>query len=301
MISGDRNILLQGSSAHARLELQQSTVEQLDAFVWPGPRSWLDILQIAKANNYDVVTAQDPFWRGLLAWQISLWTGARLNLQVHTDLGVQSFFRYTLARFLLSRADSVRVVSKKIAQQVQNIYRAVPVYVLPVYVDIRRFKNMVPESHEGKIILWIGRFEQEKDPLEAIRILKEATAAGLQVHLIMLGSGSLESSVRHAARALSVEFPGWQNPVPFLRRADVVLCTSLHESWGASIVEALAAGVPVVAPDVGIAAEAGAFVVDQNDLSSKVIEVLEGGMPGKLLLDLSTAEEWAKRWREIFI
>lgn len=66
-------------------------------------------------------------------------------------------------------------------------------------------------------------------------------------------------------------------PAVFLETADVVLCTSLYESWGASIVEALAAGVPVVAPDVGVAKEAGATVVPRAQLAEAVVRVLEEG------------------------
>ncbi|MDP2652147.1 MAG: hypothetical protein Q8O94_03355, partial [bacterium] len=64
MISGDKNLLVKGSEASARLELQKSQAEQLDVFVWPQVHSRIEIWRAAKKNRYDVVTAQDPFWRG---------------------------------------------------------------------------------------------------------------------------------------------------------------------------------------------------------------------------------------------
>lgn len=298
MISGDIRLLEEGSEARARLELQRSQVDQLDVFVWPRMHLWSDIARAARANHYDVITAQDPFWRGLIAWRIARRTGAKLNLQVHTDLSAQPFFRRLLARFLLRRADSVRVVSEKIKKQVQAIDVKASVHVLPIYIDLSRFENLEPKPHEQKTILWIGRFEPEKDPLLAVHVLREVQAKGVDVKLTMLGTGSLESVVRHQAEDLPVELPGWQEPEAYLPLADVVLSTSRHESWGASIIEALAAGVPVVAPDVGAAKEAGAFVVDRNQLALKVVEILQQGARGALLLNLSTAEEWAKRWRE---
>jgi hypothetical protein len=59
---------------------------------------------------------------------------------------------------------------------------------------------------------------------------------------------------------------------------DVVLGTlaSPGESWGASIVEALAE-VPGVAPDVGIAKEAGAIVVTRQDLAGTLCDVAKIG------------------------
>ena len=85
MISGDKNIFTHGSEARARFELQRAQVEQLDAFVWPqsrrsgrlpdrfasGIHSFFEIMRAAQGNRYDVITAQDPFWRGLLAWRIA--------------------------------------------------------------------------------------------------------------------------------------------------------------------------------------------------------------------------------------
>lgn len=298
MISGDKNVLIQGSEACARLELQRSQVEQLDVFVWPQIHAYRKIFVTAQKNKYDVITAQDPFWRGLLAWRVARRTGTKLNLQVHTDLSEQSFLRRALANFLLRHADSVRVVSEKIKEQVQGVIGNGIVHVLPVYVDIKRFQDLAHEPNSQKTMLWIGRFESEKDPLTAIRVLKEVRKSVRDTKLIMLGTGSLENILREEAKNLKVEFLGWQDPAPYLQTADVVICTSKHESWGASIVEALAAGVPVIAPDVGIAREAGAIIVARTDLARATIDVLTSGQRGELKMNLLNAEEWAKRWRE---
>ncbi len=302
MISGDKNILKEGSEAHARLELQKSKVDRLDVFVWPQIHTARKICQAAKMNQYDVITAQDPFWRGLLAWRIARRTGAKLNLQIHTDLSAQPFWRRSLAGFLLRRADSVRVVSEKIEKQAQEA-GAKQIHIVPIYVDIDRFFGLVPEPHAQKTNLWFGRFEPEKDPLGALTVLEEMRRAAIDAGLIMLGRGSLEKHARAKAKNFSspIEFPGWQDPLPYLQIADVVLCTSKHESWGASIVEALAAGCPVVAPDVGIAREAGAIVIPRSDLGNAIIDVLKSGQRGKLKISLPSAEEWEKRWRETLI
>lgn len=298
MISGDRALLEEGSAAHARLELQRSQVDELSVFIWPQVHAFRDICRAARTDRFDVVTAQDPFWRGLIAWCVARVSGASVNLQLHADLSGEPFFRRALARFMLRRADTVRVVSQKLAVQVRAFGITAKISVLPVYVDINSFKGLMPKSHEQKIILWIGRLESEKDPLYAVQVLREVRSLGMDAKLVMLGSGSLETSLRHAAEGLPVEILGWQDPRPYLQVADVVLCTSRHESWGASMVEALATGVPVVAPDVGIAREAGARIAPRGALSASVAEVLQQGIRGRLLLNLSSAEEWATRWRE---
>jgi len=319
MISGDRNVLVQGSEAHERFELQRSSVEQLDVFVWPqsrrsgrlpdllasGVHSLREISSAAVENHYDLITAQDPFWRGLVAWRISRRTGAKLNLQVHTDLSAQPLVRRLLAYFLLRRADSVRVVSQKIKDFLEKFSLRARISVLPIFVDLTSSRGISHRAHQRfkKTILWMGRFEQEKDPLLALSILSQVRDSGIDAGLILLGAGSLEKLLRVRAKSLIpfVEFPGWQNPVPYLEMADVVVSTSKHESYGASIIEALAAGVPVVAPDIGIAKEAGAIIAERDELSSVVCNVLNSGKRGELRMSIPSRDDWAKRWRETLV
>jgi len=298
MISGDTRLLEAGSEAQARLALQRAHVDRLDVFVWPQVHTCRAVLYAARRTHYDVVTAQDPFWRGLLAWRVARRAQARLNIQVHADLSGQSFCRRTLARFVLVRATSVRVVSEKLREQVKMLGTTARVSVLPIYVDVSQFQNVAPKPHPQKTILWIGRFELEKDPQYAIQILREVRATGIDAKMVMLGTGRLESAVKRLAKTLPVAFPGWQDPKSYLQTADVVLCTSKNESWGVSIIEALAAGCPVVAPDVGVAREAGAVVVPRNELSQAVIRILRSGERGQLKIHVLNAPEWARQWRE---
>lgn len=305
MISGDPHILTQGSEAYARLELQRAQMERLDIFVWPQTHSLRDIFLAAQKNTYDIVTAQDPFWRGLITWLIARRTGAKLNLQIHTDLSAQPLFRRLLAYFLLRRADSVRVVSQKVKDFLTPLHLRATIYILSIYINLAPFRGLLHRPHPRfkKTILWIGRFELEKDPLLALSILADVRESGIDVGLVLLGAGSLEKVLRERAKHLMpfVEFPGWQDPVSYLEMADVVVSTSRHESYGASILEALAAGVSVVSPDIGIAKEAGAIVVERSNLSTTVGEVLRSGKRGELLMPVFSQNEWGKRWRETLV
>ncbi len=302
MISGDPHILTQGSEAYSRLEMQMTQVEQLDVFVWPQKHSWREISLVAQKNAYDVVTAQDPFWRGLIAWRVALRVGTRLNLQVHTDILRESLLKRALARFLLPKADTIRVVSEKLKKHLEQFKLRGTISVLPIYVETSHLAGLSHHQHPSfeKTLLWIGRFEKEKDPTYALIVLKQVRDAGVNAGLIMLGAGSLERKLLEHAKSLMpyVEFPGWQDPKQYLEMANVVISTSLFESYGASIIEALASGVPVVSPDVGIAREAGAVVVPKEKLSEAVIETLNFGKRGKLNLTMPSKEDWAKRWKE---
>ena len=289
MITGDKNF----KPGNERYELQKSAVESLAVVYWGRGSLWPAL----PAGHFEVVTAQDPLWRGVFGLYVANKISARANIQVHMDLEELSWWKYILAKIVLRRADSIRVVSEKIKKQVEKIKGKAKISVLPVFVDVSTFQHVVRRAHEGKPILWVGRFEAEKDPLRAIDVFKEVLQVEPAATLHMLGKGSLGQRMKEKAANLPVEFPGWQDPARFFDTADAVLCTSLHESWGASIVEALAAGVPVVAPDVGIAREAGAIVVPRNKLAQKLVAVLKEGTQGKLLLRISTKEEWIHQWK----
>ncbi len=292
VITGDKNF-----KESPRFALQATQVEKLEVVYW-GRGSMRPELPIEK---FDVVTAQDPFWRGLFAWRAARRMGAKLNIQVHTDLAAQPLLRHVLGQIILRHADSVRVVSENLRTQVEHMGITVPIHVLPIYIDISRFKPSVRPSKKEKTILWIGRFEDEKDPLRAIRVFKEVHRQNKDTKLVLLGKGSLETELREEAKGLPVEFPGWQDPVQYLAEADVVLSTSKHESYGASIIESLAAGVAVVAPDVGVAREAGAIIRPYMELGDAVLEVLQTGSRGELKLWLPTAEKWAEDWKKSLI
>jgi len=294
MITGDRRIFSPGTGAYGRFELQSSAVENLRAVYW-GKGSVFAPLFVR--GEYDVVTVQDPFWRGLVGLFLARRLRTRFNVQLHTDLSAHSVERRMLANFVLHRADSVRVVSQKIKEQMENWGVRARMDILPVFIDTAKFAGIVHKPHKTANILWIGRFEDEKDPLFAIEVLKNVLKSVPAVTMTMIGEGSLKKETIRRAGTLPVSTPGWQNPVSFLETADVVLSTSRHESFGASIIEALAAGVPVVAPDVGVAKEAGATVMPREMLAEEIVRTLQSGRHGSLGLSLPSAKEWARLWR----
>ncbi|MBU6214873.1 glycosyltransferase [Patescibacteria group bacterium] len=325
-IGSDPTLLAAASRTRERMRLYATAVEELH-IVLPAPSGTPDtqegnlflhpvsggklarIQRLARraralilAYRIDVVSAQDPFAYGLSAIYAARGTAAAINIQIHTDLAMEPLWRRYIAFHVLRRANTIRVVSEKIRRDLAPRRLAAPITVLPMFIDLEPFRAIEHHAHArfAKTILWIGRFEPEKNPLGALRILEAVRATGIDAGLILLGAGSLEKQLRAEAKEFGaqVEFPGWQDPKPYLAAADVVAVTSLRESYGASIVESLAAGIPVVAPDVGVAREAGAIVVPRAHIAASVSEVLRSGRRGRLLLEIPGAENWTKKWRE---
>lgn len=311
MITGDARMQVIGTEAHARYELQQAQVDELCVVVW-SPRRPLGLFAVlgqALTRRFDVVTTQDAVWRGLLGLVAARLGGARLQVQLHGDLAyVRGLSRAVLKR-VLWHADAVRAVSERVRAQAEALGTRVFVDVLPVFVDTKvidaapaaDLKKEFPQF--GKTVLFAGRLEAEKNCAEALRVFVQVAGEFPGAGLIVAGEGSqrsmLEAMSRDLGLAGKVVFVGYRADALSLYKAvDCLLVTSLHESWGAAIVEALYADCAVVSPDVGVAKEAGATVVDRDKLGAAVIGILRTGARGRLQVPLLTREEWAKQWRE---
>ena len=104
--------------------------------------------------------------------------------------------------------------------------------------------------------LYVGRLAPEKRPqqiLEAFRVASEILPKGV-IHLIVAGSGPREPELRAAAPP-GVTFLGLlerQSQLPDLyANSDAFLFASVTETLGLVVLEAMASGLPVVAPSAG--------------------------------------------------
>lgn len=303
MITGDRTMLRPSTEAYARLELQRAAVDEIALVLWGAG----GLLPRLPTGAWDVVTVQDPFWRGLYAFFVARFKRASFNVQVHTDFDAetrQKPLRRAIARFVLARADSVRVVSERVRSQVQTYTRA-PILILPVFVDIEAIRSAAPSSEFAalsKKILVVARLEPEKNIGAAINMMPAVLSEVPDAKLLIAGTGSQEQLLRAHTHKLGLEstvlFLGYRRDLPSIYKAvDVVLVPSLYESYGASIVEALAAGTPVVCGDVGIAREAGAIVTPAAEWKDTLVRCLQQKGKGELQIATPSRAEWARRFQ----
>ena len=132
--------------------------------------------------------------------------------------------------------------------------------VIPNGVDVARFQRAVPIARwkDGKRnLLFVGRHEPRKgllDLLKAYRILRKT---GCDCRLLVVGQGPQEREARRyvATRRLGgVEFLGRvsdDEKAQLFRTADVYVSPATGgESFGIVLLEAMAAGTPIVASDI---------------------------------------------------
>ncbi len=138
------------------------------------------------------------------------------------------------------------------ADVITTIHNAMP----DIGEDLRADPGRNPESVR---LVMVARFVPQKDHLSLVRALANVTDLGWQLDLI--GSGQLETRVRQEAERMGlgqrIAFLGFQRDVPrLLARSNVFVLSSRWEGLPRSILEAMRAGLPVIASDVGGVREA---------------------------------------------
>ena len=132
--------------------------------------------------------------------------------------------------------------------------------LIPNGVDLTRYEGIEPIERwrDGTAnILFVGRFEQRKGLLVLLKAFRVLRRAGLDCRLIVVGSGPQEREVRRyiATRGLKgVELLGRVGDAEKARlfaTADVFVSPATgQESFGIVLLEAMAAGTPIVCSDI---------------------------------------------------
>jgi glycosyltransferase involved in cell wall biosynthesis len=153
-------------------------------------------------------------------------------------------------------AYKVQAISNYLAQWAREMGYRGEVAVIPNGVDTNKFtnvKNRAFNKNEVVLITTLRLVEKNGvgDIIDALQFLPESTS------LKILGVGPLEKSLKLLTKSLQltdrVDFLGFVNTEeipPYLWQADIFVRPSLSEGFGNSFIEAMAAGLPVVATPV---------------------------------------------------
>ncbi len=164
--------------------------------------------------------------------------------------------------------DHVTIISQTAADRFirDRIVPAALLEVIPNGVDTERYREVPAGTRErlrrslgldGEFAwLAVGRFEQAKDYPTMLRAFARVHAAHPAAVLLLVGRGSLQADTQSLAASLGldgrVRFVGTREDVPeFMTVADGYVMSSAWEGMPMVLLEAAAAGLPIVATRVG--------------------------------------------------
>lgn len=303
-ISGDPSMLIENSSAHARACDYAGLFEELHIIVAArevssSPQGVNNLyfyaahgqsglarrvrmlrlaLKVSRMVRPAVITSQSPDDFGLIGYISAKMSRAPLQLQIHTDIfspfyrraSWKEWCRVQLARFLIPRANCVRVVSERIKRSIQGElgYPEGKISVLPIFTDLDQFKSAVRDPDLEETLkestfrmVSVGRLvDKEKNFSLLIEAMPKVLHAIPNAQLVIFGDGAdqaqYENMIDNYELRRNVRIQASTSSIASLLKCfDLFLLTSNYEGWARVLLEAMASGLPVVTTDVGLAGE----------------------------------------------
>lgn len=277
----------------------------------------VDLARLFRRERVDLVNAHDigaTFYAGPAA----RWAGIRRV--VHTDhsqvLGLTrrlglfgAILRHTAARATTVSEHLRRFLVEKLR------YPADRVQVIPNGMDLSAYGNPVTDRRAefgfepgDKVIGACGRLTEQKGMLHLVRALPELLKTHPAARLLIVGDGpqraDLSAEAAKSGVGDRVTLTGNRDDLPELMRAmDLFALPSLWEGQPLVLLEAMAAGVPIVATDVGGDAEVlggekyGTLVPpsDPATLAAALKGLLDDPVAARARADAARAHVFAER------
>lgn len=267
-----------------------------------------------KKNPVDIFHTQyiAPFW---------LPKNIKLVLTIH-DISFNFFPQYIKKSDLfflkaliprsIRRADKIITVSESERKNIADFYKLPPKKVAFAYngVNFERFSRKFSPKEIQKIntryqipdtryALYIGTLQPRKN----IPILIEALNTYLNkhqkndIHLVLAGNRNSHNFDKKIDKAIEknnlkdkIIFPGWideDDKPALLQSAEYFIFPSLYEGFGIPVIEAMAAGTPVICSDIPVLREIGgeAALFFDPENSAQLVENISKILSGKNLRD----------------
>jgi 1,2-diacylglycerol 3-alpha-glucosyltransferase len=253
---------------------------------------------------FDVVHAHTFFFIGCLGAYLARRRGVPLFFTYHTRF--EDYLHYLpvhrqisrpqtvwLSREFCNRCDRVIAPTRDTAELLRSYGVTAPFAVLPGGIDREEFGGTQPEpaviaqARPGPVALFVGRLGQEKNLDFLLEGFARAVRAVPGARLVIVGDGPYRAHLTERVAALGCEgcvfFAGrvaQRDLGAFYANADVFVFSSLTETQGLVLVEAMAHGLPVVAVDCAVtreivAGEAGVLVpADPDAFAAAILRVV---------------------------
>jgi phosphatidyl-myo-inositol alpha-mannosyltransferase len=223
------------------------------------PGAWRRIRSAMRSFDPDLIHAHEPLTPSISMLAV-LAAGAPVVATFHASLDRSRLMELAgpALRQVSGRIDAAVAVSDAAASFVRRVVR-VPLEIVPNGVDVRAFSDpgrSVEGLQEGPKILWVNRLDPQKGFEIMLRAFEQLASEVGDVHLLVAGDGrdrvllrSLPGDLR--SRILRLGTVPHEELPRYHAAADVFVSPATgQESFGIVLVEAMAAGVPVVASDI---------------------------------------------------
>lgn len=167
------------------------------------------------------------------------------------------------ARYLTTRIVAIADGERKLARQYGvgfdklfvTVHTGIETRPYRQPVDKAAFKASLGVPRNVPLVGTVGRLSRQKSPLDFVRMAGIIHEKDRGVHFVWIGSGPLDEAAVRLSAELGLtgvlHFAGQRTDIPALLQClDCFVLPSLWEGFPLVLLEAMAAGVPVVATDI---------------------------------------------------
>ncbi|HVA98235.1 MAG TPA: glycosyltransferase [Bacteroidia bacterium] len=234
----------------------------------------------------------------------------------HSYFGkLKTFFYKSVERYLAKKSTFIIAISEKQKHELAQVYKickAEKIKIIPLGFDLQRFQENKIEKRKAfrkqynidedeLVISIVGRLVPIKNHrlfLEALKIVSNKTS--IKIRAFIIGDGEERANIENYARQLKINFSdanksteknlltftSWIKDIDIaMAGSDIIALTSFNEGTPVSLIEAQAAGKPIVSCKVGgienIVLEGKTALLSENnnavELAQNILILLQDG------------------------
>lgn len=277
--------------------------------------SFLKVGKILKENSVEVIHTHNtqPFVDGTLG---ALMSGVKTIIHTDHARDFPDKRRYMVAEWAMSQfAYKVVGVSEHTSENLMKYEKISPSQIVTIHngidgskydiaVDRKAKRRELGITGDGPVIGLGVRLSEQKGITYLLKAMPGIVQAFPEITLVIAGDGPLEKDLKAEAKTLGLEgkvlFIGPRLDIPdLLKTFDLYVLPSLWEGLPMVLLEAMAAGCPIVATDVGGVSRAIEHGLNGSLVKPKHPDLLTREIT-RLLLDDQLRSQYSNNGRKIF-
>jgi glycosyltransferase EpsD len=191
--------------------------------------------------------------------------------------------KYLLKRYTANGGNHFIAISENIELFLKSVLptKGFKIHLLHNAIDVKRFKkstNFVSsKDHQVFQLISIGRMDTNKNHQFLVDVVHDLTTKQIPVHLTLVGDGPQRDVLQEKINQLNLQhhisLVGIQEHVEdYLWKADLYIHSAITEGFGLTLLEAMAAGLPVVTLNGGgnknlIHHGENGYIIDEQDVT----------------------------------